>query len=74
MVGKPMNLSYLLVGIYGLKIFEIRFGEKVHAVSTAYVKKRSDWEWLQVNGLWPDGVVFENGSNGKSNKKLILEQ
>ena len=39
-----------------------------------HVKKRSDWEWLQGNGLWPDGVVFENGSNGKSNKKLILEQ
>ena len=38
MVGKPINLSYLVVGLHGLKIFEIRFGEKVHIVQGSNVK------------------------------------
>ena len=38
MVGKPINLSYLVVGLHGLKIFEIRFGEKVHIVQGPNVK------------------------------------
>ena len=37
MVGKPINLSYLVVGLHGLKIFEIRFGEKVHIVQGSNV-------------------------------------
>ena len=37
MVGKSINLSYLVVGLHGLKIFEIRFGEKVHIVQGSNV-------------------------------------
>ena len=46
-----MNLTYLLVGLYGLKIFEIRFGEKVHIVSTYYVKHRILSHVLKVNAI-----------------------
>ena len=58
----------------GKPVEELQKSKEIIRILAPYVKKRSDWEWLQVNGLWPDGVVFENGSNGKSNKKLILEQ
>ena len=58
----------------GLPAEELQKWKEIIRILAPYVKKRSDWEWLQVNGLWPDGVVFENGSNGKSNKKLISEQ
>ena len=38
MVGGAIKISYLVSKSHGLKIFEIRFGEKVHAVNTFYVK------------------------------------
>ena len=57
----------------GKPVEELQKSKEIIRILAPYVKKRSDWEWLKVNGLWPDGVVFENGSNGKSNKKLILE-
>ena len=34
--------------------------KEIIRILAPYVKKRSDWEWLQGNGLWPDDVVFEN--------------
>ena len=38
MVGGAIKLSYLVSELHLLKIFVIRFGEKVHAVNTFYVK------------------------------------
>ena len=40
MVGKPINLSYLVNGLHGLKIFEIRFGGKVHIVQGSNVNHK----------------------------------
>ena len=38
MLGGAMKLSYLVSELHLLKIFVIRFGEKVHAVNIVYVK------------------------------------
>ena len=38
MVGGAIKISNLLSELPGLKIFVIRFGEKVHIVNTYYVK------------------------------------
>ena len=42
MVGGAIKLYYLVSELHGLKIFEIRFGKKVHIVQGCNVKK--DWE------------------------------
>ena len=50
MVGKPINLSYLVVGLKVLEIFEIRFGEKVHIVQGINVKIDQFWRYTKIVG------------------------
>ena len=45
-----LKISYLASELHELKIFEIRFGEKVHAVNTYYVNIRWKFAILKQMG------------------------
>ena len=58
-MGKPINLSYLVVGLHGLKIFEIKFGGKVHIVQGSIVNMKFVGSCTLVDILLLWGRIFE---------------